>query len=192
MVKPFGLFAEIRTVGSIRLLILFLDDASPRALRMAVIEPSSGWSFQMVALTDASPKGEVPYLSASPPRQEMLRLFQRKLSGRRSLPTQAKPPALASEPVVLRPARPAITAERPQDLFVGAPGARARENSVAVESMAAAVRVLGRETRFTDDDDVVLLTVLYDRAAGSGAVRLSAVLSDPASAKETRLQLANP
>lgn len=54
-INPLGLYGEIQKVGDLRLIVAFLDDGLPRALRILVAEPSSGWAFQLIVIDSAPP-----------------------------------------------------------------------------------------------------------------------------------------
>eukprot|EP00929_Paragymnodinium_shiwhaense_P009571 TRINITY_DN11378_c0_g1_i8.p1 TRINITY_DN11378_c0_g1~~TRINITY_DN11378_c0_g1_i8.p1 ORF type:complete len:2407 (-),score=647.18 TRINITY_DN11378_c0_g1_i8:186-7406(-) len=92
--RPLGVFAEIQTVADLRLIVIFLDDGFPRSLRIAIVEPKSGWSFQLFVVDrnvvkhdDAEPEpceGRLAteddgiYLIACKPRSELLQVLTKR------------------------------------------------------------------------------------------------------------------
>jgi len=176
--RPLSAYAEIQKVGNLRLHIFFLDDFAPRALRLAVVEPISGWSFQLIVVDSDSKLSAQPFLAASPPRHELLQLFLRKLSAHCGAPALA--PSLAS-PRLLPELSPAVPRPQPQ-----------RAAPVAVPaSRADRVLTLSRETRFASNDEVVLITVTRE-IDEEGGIFFKATVSVAVSARERQLMLGSP
>jgi len=93
---PHCLYAESQVVGDIRLHTLVMEDSSPSSVRIAVLEPTSGWSFQLVVVGTDAPAVDPQTLLASTPRNELLQHLLRKLGSRAALPPNLHPMQLVS------------------------------------------------------------------------------------------------
>lgn len=167
--EPLGLYAEICEIGDLRLLVFFLDDNAPRSLRLAVVDPCSGWQFQLIVFDSACPENSrnvqlVP--APSPKRHQLLQAFRRHWS--------TKNDTAADCEIFLRQLPAAGELEDGQKALLHH-------------------YVLRRETRFPNDDseEVVLVTVSCE-GTETGPFVLKVTLSQPTSAKETQLLLVNP
>lgn len=188
--RPLGMYAEIQKVGPLRLLVLILDDCAPRALRVAVVEPVSGWAFQLVLVERAAAAGAPPYLAASAPRHELLQLFRRRLSSRRGAAPKA--PALAAGAQQAAGSPSSGSAASGQLLALPPPPRAQQREQQHAEARPHLAGVLHREARFlADSDDVALITASYE-VGGDGTLAVKATLSHPGSAKESQLLLVSP
>jgi len=161
--KPLGIFGEIQQLGELRLFVMFLDDAMPRALRFAVVEPMSGWSFQLIVLDNSSSSPNMPpNLIASTPRHELLHFFRRRIHTRQN-DSPAQPLSLLDGPTQQQPKEP--------------PGAHQ----------------MARKTQLLDDDELVLITLYCeplekdDSDCASTCFRLKATLTQPVSGRDNQL-----
>lgn len=183
--RPLGVYAEIQKLGDLRLHILFMDDFLPRALRIAVFEPMSGWSFQLIILDASAPvtpskagqtgqsQDPQPFLVASPPRHTLLNLFRTQLSVRKGLPSV---PMLTNQQVPSELVRPASH--------------QAQGRDASRDKRVEKCLVLLRLTRFAPNKGVLLYTVIRELDPQNASFFLRATVSRASSAKEASLVLA--
>jgi len=211
-VKPLGFYAEVHQVGELRLIVMFLDDCAPRALRIAVLEPSSGWTFQIIVADAAAPSSStkgligdgVPscleaHIASSAQRLEVLELFTRRCCTRHGL-AAPRAQSLSAQGVVSPQLRPLALTTEPQHpekhaRLLALKPAQPQQRRPAVEAPLPranpSVCVLARETRFQPNDDIVLVTLSYEFVS-VGVFRLNVIASLPSSSKETSQLLVNP
>jgi len=180
--RPLGVYGEIQKLGDLRLHMLFMEDFLPRSLRIAVVEPVSGWSFQLIILDTTAPTSPKhgrsqdlqPYLNASPARNGLLNLFRNHLSVRRGLKSM---PMLTTQPsqaelmqsTSQQQGTPAITGTK-------------------VPKLAKSVLLL-RRTGFVLNNVVVLFTVSRELEADGSTFFLKATVSQATSATEKSVLL---
>jgi hypothetical protein len=165
--RPLGIFGEIQQLGELRLFLMFLDDALPRAVRFVVVEPMSGWSFQLIVLDNSSSSPNMPpILIPSTPRHELLHFFRRRIHTRQN-DSPAQPLLALDGPTQQQQARqPRETPGRYQ---------------------------MARKTQLLDDDELVLIALYCEPLEDKGSdgaracFRLTATLSQPVSGRDNQL-----
>jgi len=165
--QPLGLFAEVCIIGDLRILVVCLDDGAPRSFRLALLEPVSGWSFQIIVVDEASPSTKrlggtsrdervaLPELGPSLPRRELLRLFQRRFGARQGLSST--------------PAAPLVLAAHVED----------------VTEEAKHQILLSRTSRVVDGTDLAVLLNVLAEVDEEGPLGVRVVLSQVNSSKES-------
>jgi hypothetical protein len=161
-VQPLGVFAEVRQLGSRKLALIGVDDYAPRALRIAIVDLATNWTFQLIILDSSKDPEVTPFLDNSPYRMAVLNAFL-EMSGssarrEESMPQLALPPGVETKKV--------------------AEG----------EGSPAPVRVLHRATERLHNGQPVIVSVVREVSVDS-TWRLSVLLYNPVSAQEATVLL---
>eukprot|EP00397_Hematodinium_sp_SG-2012_P046603 GEMP01052716.1.p1 GENE.GEMP01052716.1~~GEMP01052716.1.p1 ORF type:complete len:375 (+),score=95.39 GEMP01052716.1:364-1488(+) len=87
VLAPLNLYAEVRTLLGLPLLVFVMQDFAPHAVRVAISALHSDWSFEVHITHD----GATPYLQQNPARQMVLHVFRHYFGRRSSLLTKLTP-----------------------------------------------------------------------------------------------------
>jgi hypothetical protein len=177
--QPLSVYGEVQRVGDLQLCILIMDDYAPRALRICVLEPVSGWSFQIVVV-DSDPTGDLPFLDQTRPRNDLLKLYCRTFSCRKNVVPQVLMGPRAPPPPVQLQALPTPKSSQ-KKLEVSEKPATPQEKK----------KVLKRTTRSIPGGRSCILSVVRE-LTDSKSVRFRVRLHDPFGSSENSLLLVNP
>lgn len=199
-----NLFAEVRDVGGVSLLVVAFLDVEPRALRLAIVESGTGRSFRAVVLLGSLEDDAPPFPDFNSARLEVLDVCRRSGLIAPSMPPPPPPRlALASIPEKPVPALPDTVA----------PGAAAGANA-SVPALSASVhrapallapeertpggrvlaprkasRLFHRQMRKLPSGQPVLLSVVQEQVIAGSSSRFAVLIYHPVTAKEFRLTL---
>jgi hypothetical protein len=172
--QPLAVYGEVQQVGDLELCIFIMDDYAPRALRVCVLEPLSGWSFQLV-IVDSDPTGDLPFLDQTRPRHDILKLYNKTFSCRKNVVPQVLMGLRAPPPAVQLQVLP--TPQSPP---------KAVMNQKIQEK-----KVLKRATRSGPGGRSCILSVVRE-LTDSQAIRFRVRLHDPCGSAENSMLLVNP
>jgi len=168
-----GLYCEVCELGGVRLIAFVLLDASPRALRIALLEPGSQRCCQLVVLDACNGPEVIPFPDASPARRELLAAHRDNF---------VVPPVVANSTV-------ATIDDQATRSQAAEPSPETKEAAAAIPPKSS--KIIHRATRKLPSGQPVVLSVVRE-VLSDGAVRFRVIMYHPGTAQEVGLLLLNP